>query len=131
MKEGMHAPAPARGAEVPKVPQVPPAPRSTPAPPLPGIAVPQPRPATGRVALAPLLWSARFAGRAEAPLTAGQVETLLDALGDAVVYRRCGADSLGCLDCENVPEGRCPSHAHDLDRARAYSELALLLAARG
>jgi hypothetical protein len=47
MKEGMHAHAPARGAEVPEVPRVPPAPRSTPPPPgLPGIAVPQPRPAT-------------------------------------------------------------------------------------
>lgn len=52
MKDGMHAPAPARGAEVPEVPRVPPAPRGTPPPPgLPAIAVPQPRPATGRVAL--------------------------------------------------------------------------------
>src|SRR6266851_4100890 len=52
MKDGMHAPAPARGTEVPEVPRVPPAPRGTPPPPgLPGIAVSQPRPATGRVAL--------------------------------------------------------------------------------
>ena len=52
MKDGMHTPAPARGAEVPEVPRVPPAPRGTPPPPgLPAIAVPQPRPATGRVAL--------------------------------------------------------------------------------
>jgi hypothetical protein len=166
MKEGTHAPAPARGAEEPEVPQVPPAPPGAPAAPgLPGIAVPQPRPATGRVGLpddpapardkagsgewersvpawrpgreewttrsmASLLCSARLAERATAALTASQVETLLAALGDAVAYRRCGADSLGCLDCESVTEGRCPLHAQNLDRARAYGELALLLAAR-
>jgi hypothetical protein len=80
--------------------------------------------------VASLLWHARLAGQAQASLTASQVETLLAALGDAFVYRRGGADSLGCLDCENLAEGRCPSHAQDLDRARAYGELALLLAAR-
>jgi hypothetical protein len=80
--------------------------------------------------VASLLWSARLAGRAEAALTAGQVEILLGALGDAVALRRRGAGTLGCLDCKNEAEGRCSSHAHDLDRALAYSELALLLAAR-
>lgn len=120
MKDGMHAPAPARGGEVPEVPQVPPAPRGTPpAPGLPGIAIPQPRPATGRIVLpddlpadldellawlpgrddwtartvASLLWHARLAGQAQAALTASQVETLLAALGDAFVYRRGGAHS--------------------------------------
>jgi hypothetical protein len=52
MEIGTHAPAPVSGAEVPEVPQVPPQPGSPPAPPgWPGIAVPQPRPPTGRVTL--------------------------------------------------------------------------------
>jgi len=51
MKEGTNIPAQARGAEVPDVPQVPPGPGSPPAPPgVPRIAVPQPRPASGRMA---------------------------------------------------------------------------------
>jgi hypothetical protein len=52
MKVGTYPSAPACGDELPKVPQIPPQPGSPPAPPeWPGIAVPQPRPATGRVAL--------------------------------------------------------------------------------
>jgi hypothetical protein len=52
MEIGTYAPTPVSGAEVPEVPQVPPQPGSPPAPPgWPGIAVPQPRPPTGRVTL--------------------------------------------------------------------------------
>jgi hypothetical protein len=52
MKIGTYPSAPACGDELPKVPQIPPQPGSPPAPPgWPGIAVPHPRPATGRVAL--------------------------------------------------------------------------------
>ncbi len=51
MDVGTHAPPPAPWAEVPEVPQVPPPRDSPPAPPAwPGVAVPQPRPATGRIA---------------------------------------------------------------------------------
>jgi hypothetical protein len=80
-------------------------------------------------AVASLLWRARATGRAEAGLTARQLEIVVTALEDAAVYRDSGADALGCWDCENIPGGRCADHAKDADRARAYTELAAQLAA--
>jgi hypothetical protein len=76
-----------------------------------------------------LIWRARLAGRAEVALTAPQLDVVLGALSDAAAYRDSGADSLGCWACENVPGGRCSEHVKDLDRARACSELASVLAA--
>lgn len=80
-------------------------------------------------AVASLLWRARAAGRAEAGLTARQLEIVVTALEDAAVYRNSGADALGCWDCENIPGGRCADHVKDADRARACTELAAQLAA--
>ena len=80
-------------------------------------------------AVASLLWKARAAGRAEAGLTARQLEIVVTALEDAAIYRESGADALGCWDCENIPGGRCADHAKDADRARACTELAAQLAA--
>lgn len=80
-------------------------------------------------AVASLLSRARATGRAEAGLTARQLEIVVTALEDAAVYRDSGADALGCWDCENIPGGRCTDHAKDADRARAYTELAAQLAA--
>jgi hypothetical protein len=74
------------------------------------------------------VWRARATGRAEAGLTARQLEIVVTALEDAAVYRDSGADALGCWDCENIPGGRCADHAKDADRARAYTELAEQLA---
>jgi hypothetical protein len=79
--------------------------------------------------VASLLWRARLVGRAEAALTAGQLEIVLGALTDAVAYRESGAKSIGCWDCENFPGGRCAEHAKDLDLAQACMELASVLAA--
>jgi hypothetical protein len=75
-----------------------------------------------------LIWRARLAGRAEAALTAHQLDVVLGALSDAAAYRDSGADSLGCWACDNVPDGRCSEHVKDLDRARACTELAAVLA---
>ena len=80
--------------------------------------------------VASLLWRARLAGRAEAGLTQRQLEGVLAALGDAVLYRTSGADSSNCWDCENIPGARCADHAKDADRARAYAELAVFLTGR-
>jgi len=80
-------------------------------------------------AVASLLWRARLAGRAEAALSARQMELVLAALEDAAAYRSSGADSAGCWDCDNIPGGRCADHARDADRARAYAELAAQLVA--
>jgi len=80
-------------------------------------------------AVASLIGRARLAGRAEATLSARQLEIVLTALEDAAVYRTSGADMLGCWDCENIPGGRCADHAKDADRARACTELAAQLAA--
>ena len=80
-------------------------------------------------AVASLLSRARATGRAEAGLTARQLEIMVAALEDAAVYRDSGADALGCWDCENIPGGRCADHAKDADRARAYTELAAQLTA--
>lgn len=77
--------------------------------------------------VASLLWRARLAGRDEAALTPRQLEVVLGALGDAVLYRTSGADTSSCWDCENIPGGRCADHAKDADRARACADLALLL----
>jgi hypothetical protein len=77
-----------------------------------------------------LLWRARLAGRAEAALTQRQLEVVLAALGDAVLYRTLGADAPGCWDCENIPGGRCADHARDADRARACADLAVFLTDR-
>lgn len=77
-----------------------------------------------------LLWRARLAGRAEAGLTESELEIVLGALNDAATYRDSGADSLGCLDCENMLTGRCDEHARDQDRARSCTELASVLTAR-
>ncbi len=76
-----------------------------------------------------LLRRARQAGRDEAALTPRQMETVLAALGDAARYRSAGLGAVGCWDCENVPAGRCAEHARDDERARAYAELAAVLAA--
>lgn len=75
-----------------------------------------------------LIWRARQAGRAEAALTARQLEIVLGALSDAATYRESGADSMGCWDCGNFPGGRCSEHVGDFDRARACTELASTLA---
>lgn len=80
--------------------------------------------------VASLLWRARLAGRAEAALTQRQLEVVLAALGDAVLYRAPGADAPGCWDCENIPGGRCADHAKDADRARACADLAVFLTGR-
>jgi hypothetical protein len=48
-------------------------------------------------AAASLLWKARAAGRAEALLTARQLEIVVTALEDAAVYRNSGADARGCV----------------------------------
>jgi len=80
--------------------------------------------------VASLLWRARLAGRAEAALTQRQLEVVLAALGDAVLYRTPGADAAGCWDCENIPGGRCADHARDADRARACADLAVFLTDR-
>jgi hypothetical protein len=80
-------------------------------------------------AVVSLLCEARAAGRAEAGLTARQLEIVVTALEDAAVYRDSGADALGCWDCENIPGGRCADHSKDADRARACTDLAAQLAA--
>ena len=77
-----------------------------------------------------LLWRARLAGREEAGLTPRQLEIVIAGLGDAAVYRASGADTVGCWDCANIPGGRCADHVRDADRARAYADLATLLASR-
>ncbi len=77
-----------------------------------------------------LLWRTRLAGRAEAGLSEGELEIVLDALADAATYRDSGASSLGCWDCENKLDGRCAEHAKDPDRARSCTELASALTAR-
>jgi hypothetical protein len=74
-----------------------------------------------------LLWRARLAGRAEAALSQRQLEVVLAALGDAVLYRTSGADAPACWDCENIPAGRCADHAKDADRARACADLSVFL----
>jgi hypothetical protein len=79
--------------------------------------------------VASLLRRARQAGRDEAALTPWQLETVLAALADAAGYRSSGLSSAGCWDCDNVPGGRCADHAKDIDRARAYAELAATLSA--
>jgi hypothetical protein len=79
--------------------------------------------------VASLLWRARVAGRAEAGLTATQLEIVVTALDDAATYRDSGADALGCWDCESIPGGRCAEHSKDADRARACTELAAQLKA--
>jgi hypothetical protein len=71
----------------------------------------------------------REAGRAEAGLTARQLEVVVAALGDAAVYRASGAAAASCWDCELVPGGRCADHARDFDRASAYADLASTLSA--
>jgi hypothetical protein len=76
-----------------------------------------------------LLRRARQAGRDEAALTPRQMETVLAALGDAARHRSAGLGAVGCWDCENVPAGRCAEHVRDDERARAYAELAAVLAA--
>src|SRR6266571_4528292 len=77
-----------------------------------------------------LLWRTRLAGRAEAGLSEGELEIVLDALADAATYRDSGASSMGCWDCENKLDGRCAEHAKDPDRARSCTELASALTAR-
>jgi hypothetical protein len=79
--------------------------------------------------VASLLWRARLAGRAEVALAARQMEIVLTALEDAAAYRTSGAAAAGCWDCESIPGGRCADHARDADRARAFTELATVLAA--
>ncbi len=74
--------------------------------------------------VATLLSLARHAGREEAALPPRQLDVLLSALSDAIVYRGSGADAMGCWDCESVPAGQCAEHARDADRARAYADLA-------
>jgi hypothetical protein len=54
-------------------------------------------------------------------LTAEQLVTLGQALGDAIAYRDPAGD---CTGCEAHPAGLCEDHAEDLDRADAYIELA-------
>jgi hypothetical protein len=81
--------------------------------------------------VASLLVRAREAGREEAGLTPRQREVIIAALGDATVYRASGVAGMGCWDCEIIPGGRCADHARDNDRARAYAELAAVLAGTG
>lgn len=80
--------------------------------------------------VAALIWRARLTGRDEATLTPRQLEIVMAALRDAAVYRASGADVIGCWDCANIPGGRCADHVRDPDRARAYADLATLLAGR-
>jgi hypothetical protein len=77
-----------------------------------------------------LLWKARLAGRAEASMTAQELDTVIGALRDAARYRESGADTIGCWDCENViGAGRCEEHSRDFDKARDCLALAQVLAA--
>jgi hypothetical protein len=80
-------------------------------------------------AVASLLERARQAGREEGGLTPRQREVVIAALSDAAIYRASGAAEARCWDCEIIPGGgRCGDHAKDNDRARAYAELAAVLA---
>jgi hypothetical protein len=79
--------------------------------------------------VASLLARTRLAGRAEAGLSARQLEIVLTALEDAAAYRTPGAEAADCWDCENIPGGRCADHSRDADRARACTELAAQLSA--
>lgn len=77
--------------------------------------------------VASLLWRARLAGRDEAALTPRQLEVVLAALDDSILYRTPRADPAGCWDCGNIPGGCCADHAKDADRARACADLAVFL----
>jgi hypothetical protein len=65
--------------------------------------------------------AARLASRA---LSAEQLATLGQALGDAATYRDPAGD---CTDCEAHPAGLCEDHAADLDKTDAYLKLAAAL----
>jgi len=54
-------------------------------------------------------------------LTAEQLVTLGQALGDAIAYRDPAGD---CTGCEAHPAGLCEDHAADLDATDAYLALA-------
>jgi hypothetical protein len=81
--------------------------------------------------VASLLTRARETGRDEGReaggLTQRQLEGVLAALGDAAAYRASGAAGDDCWDCQILPGARCAYHARDIDRARAYAELAATL----
>jgi hypothetical protein len=78
--------------------------------------------------VASLIWRARQAGRAEAALTARQLEVVMSALSDAAAYRGSGRAAVSCWDCDLIPgDGRCGEHVRDSDRARAYAEVAARL----
>jgi hypothetical protein len=56
-------------------------------------------------------------------LDAAQLDTVLDALDDAVEYRH----SIGgreCGDCDVAPDGLCDGHATDLGKASRYAATA-------
>ena len=57
-------------------------------------------------------------------LDAGQLDTLRQALGDAIAHREPGGF---CIDCDQHPAGLCADHAEDLDRCDAYGQLASAL----
>ncbi len=77
--------------------------------------------------VASLMLRARQQGRAEAGLSARQLETVLAALLDAFDYRTSGAAATGCWDCANWSSGLCSDHAGDADRARDFADLAATL----
>ncbi len=56
-------------------------------------------------------------------LDAAQLETVLDALDDAVELRH-GIGGRECADCDAHPAGLCEDHAADLGRADRYAATA-------
>ncbi len=74
----------------------------------------------------PLVITIRAPG-AKAEFTKTDVITIMQALSDAVSWRRRRVDQW-CRRCENASQGRCEEHAADLELANAYEVLAAELA---